>query len=90
MHTRKYLSSCDRWLSSLVGFTLTVKLTVGCTVVWKFTEFPVKLYIPFMKDACDFFSILGVVEYSQDRMTKKNALATSWTMSVFICVLVYL
>ena len=32
MHSRKYLSSFSRWLSRLVGFTLTVKLTKGVLV----------------------------------------------------------
>ena len=27
-HSRKYLSSFSLWLSSVVGFTLTVKLTI--------------------------------------------------------------
>ena len=32
----------------------------------------------------------GVVEYSQDRMLKKNAPAISWLMDVFRCVFVFL
>ena len=31
MHSRKYISSFALWLSRLVGFTLTVKLTHPCS-----------------------------------------------------------
>ena len=53
-------------------------------------RFCVKSYIPSLKDACDFFSALGVVEYSQNCMIKKNATAISWPMDVFRWVFVCL